>query len=319
MEKKPLVILTGPTAAGKTALSLKLARAIGGEIVSADSMQVYRHMDIGSAKIRPEEMQGIAHHLIDVLMPWEEFNVVRFQQLAKQACAGIWERGHIPIVAGGTGFYIQALLYDIDFTENDADTSVREKWEKLAKEQGGQVLYERLLQIDPASAAAIHKNNTKRMIRALEFYAQTGTPISAHNEEQRRRKSPYCFLYAVLTRERVELYERIDRRVEQMLQKGLLKEVETLKEMGCTRQMTAMQGLGYKEMLDYLEGRLSWEEAVYTIKRDTRHFAKRQLTWFRREPEAVFFSMDAKEETQVLAELLARLKTERITDKNEGR
>lgn len=318
MEKKPLVILTGPTAAGKTALSIKLAGAIGGEIVSADSMQVYRYMDIGSAKIRPEEMQGIPHHLVDVLMPWEDFNVVRFQQLAREACAGIWERGHIPIVTGGTGFYIQALLYDIDFTENDADKGVRERLERLAKEQGGQVLYERLLQADPASAATIHANNTKRIIRALEFYEKTGTPISAHNEEQRRRKSPYRFFYAVLTRERAALYERIDARVEQMLQRGLLKEVEKLKEMGCTRQMTAMQGLGYKEMLDYLDGRLSWEEAVYIIKRDTRHFAKRQLTWFRREPEAVFFSMDAKEEAQVLNELLARLGAERITDKNEG-
>lgn len=318
MEKKPLVILTGPTAVGKTALSLALARAIDGEIVSADSMQVCRYMDIGSAKIGPKEMQGIPHHLVDVLMPWEDFNVVRFQQLAKEACAGIWERGHIPIVTGGTGFYIQALLYDIDFTENDADMGIRERLEGLAKERGGQALYERLLQVDPASAKAIHANNTKRVIRALEFYEKTGTPISAHNEEQRQKKSPYRFLYAVLTRKREVLYERIDRRVEQMLKRGLLNEVETLAKMGCTRQMTAMQGLGYKEMLDYLEGRLSWEEAVHIIKRDTRHFAKRQLTWFRREREAVFFSVDAKEEAEVLCELLARLKRERITDYNEG-
>lgn len=308
MEKQPLVILAGPTAAGKTDLSLALAKALDGEIVSADSMQVYRYMDIGSAKISPAEMQGIPHHLIDVLMPWEEFNVVRFQQMAKEACAGIWERGHIPIVTGGTGFYIQALLYDVDFTENDEDTTFREELARLAEKEGCQALHERLRQVDPASAAAIHANNVKRTIRALEFYEKTGTPISAHNEEQRQRESPYRFVYAVLTRERAELYQRIDRRVEQMLAQGLLKEVQALKTMGCTRQMTAMQGLGYKELFDYLEGKLTWEEAVHTIKRDTRHFAKRQLTWFRRERDAVFFSMDGKTQAEVLTELLARLR-----------
>lgn len=308
MKKKPLVILTGPTAVGKTALSIGLAQAIGGEIISADSMQVYRYMDIGSAKIMPEEMQGVPHHLVDVLEPWEEFNVVRFQQMAKKACEEIWERGHIPIVTGGTGFYIQALLYDIDFTENDEDTAFRKEMEELAAREGGEVLYERLKQVDPASAEAIHANNTKRVIRALEFYEKTGTPISAHNEEQKQKESPYAFLYAVLTRERGILYDRIDRRVDIMMEQGLVEEVRSLKERGCTRQMVAMQGLGYKEVLDHLDGKMTLDEAVYIIKRDTRHFAKRQMTWFRREKDVTFVEMDGRQEAEVLQEILEQLR-----------
>lgn len=297
---------------GKTALSLKLAKAVDGEIVSADSMQVYRHMDIGSAKILPQQMEGVSHHLVDILEPWEEFNVVRFQELAKEACLGIWERGHIPIITGGTGFYIQALLYDIDFTENDEDTELRHRMEKEAAADGGKSLYERLCLVDPASAQAIHANNTKRIIRALEFYEKTGTPISAHNEEQRRRESPYNFLYAVLTRDRKELYERIDSRVDAMLADGLVEEVQSLKKMGCTRDMVAMQGLGYKEILDYLDGRHTLEEAVYIIKRDTRHFAKRQMTWFRRERDVTFISMDGQGEDEVLGEILKHLEAKGV-------
>ena len=309
MKKKPLVILTGPTAVGKTALSIGLAQAIGGEIISADSMQVYRSMDIGSAKIMPEEMQGIPHHLVDVLEPWEEFNVVRFQQMAKAACEEIWGRGHIPIVTGGTGFYIQALLYDIDFTENDEDTAFRTQMEQLAStEEGRNELYLRLKQVDPASAEAIHANNIKRVIRALDFYEKTGTPISAHNEEQKQKESPYAFLYAVLSRDRAVLYDRIDRRVDIMMEQGLIEEVRGLMAQGCTRQMVAMQGLGYKEIIDHLDGKLSLEEAVYIIKRDTRHFAKRQMTWFRREKDVTFIEMDDRQETEVLEEILEKLR-----------
>jgi len=312
MKKKPLVILTGPTAVGKTALSIGLAQAIGGEIISADSMQVYRYMDIGSAKIMPWEMQEVPHHLVNVLEPWEEFNVVRFQQMAKNACEQIWGRGHIPIVTGGTGFYIQALLYDIDFTENDENTAFRTEMEELAAREGGEVLYERLKQVDPVSAEVIHANNIKRVIRALEFYEKTGIPISAHNEEQKQKESPYAFLYAVLTRDRTVLYERIDRRVDMMMEQGLLEEVRSLKERGCTRQMVAMQGLGYKEILDYLDGKLSLEEAVYIIKRDTRHFAKRQMTWFRREKDVTFVEMDGRQEAEVLREILDQLRQHEI-------
>ncbi len=312
MERQPLIVLTGPTAVGKTALSLQLAAAVGGEIVSADSMQVYRHMNIGSAKIRPDEMRGVRHHLLDELEPWESFHVVRFQEMARAACEGIWQRGHIPIVTGGTGFYIQALLYDIDFTENDEDTAFRHDLEQVAETQGGEVLHERLRQVDPESAKSIHAHNTRRVIRALEFYEKTGTPISQHNEEQRRRLSPYRFVYLVLTRERGALYERIDRRVEQMIADGLVSEVKALKAMGLNRQMPAVKGLGYKEIWDYLEGGLSLEEAVYQIKRDTRHFAKRQMTWFRREKDAVFVPLDHREEREVLSEILEYLRERKI-------
>lgn len=290
-DKRPLIILTGPTAVGKTDLSIKLAKALDGEIVSADSMQVYRHMDIGSAKVTAQEMDGVPHHLIDVLDPTEDFNVVTFQRMAKEAMEGIYDRGHIPIVAGGTGFYIQALLYDIDFTENDGDTSIRQELEQLAAEKGAQHLHEMLRQIDPASAEAIHANNVKRVIRAVEFYRQTGKQISVHNEAERTKESPYQFLYYVLNTDRPVLYERIDRRVDIMMEQGLVEEVKKLADMGCTRGMVSMQGLGYKEILDYLDGKCTLEEAVYILKRDTRHFAKRQITWFKRERDVRWLNL----------------------------
>ena len=286
--KRPLVILTGPTAVGKSALSIALAKAIDGEIVSADSMQVYRHMNIGSAKIRPEEMAGVPHHLIDVLEPTEAFNVVVFQEMAKQALAEIYGRGRIPILVGGTGFYIQALLYDIDFTENDEDTALRHSLEELARREGAEALYERLRAVDPASCESIHAHNVKRVIRAIEFYEKTGKRISEHNKEQRENISPYRAAYFVLNDEREKIYQNIDRRVDQMLAQGLVEEVQALREMGCHKGMVSMQGLGYKEILSYLEGEITLEEAVYLIKRDTRHFAKRQLTWFRREKEVIW-------------------------------
>ena len=286
--KRPLVILTGPTAVGKSALSIALAKAIDGEIVSADSMQVYRHMDVGSAKIRPEEMAGVPHHLIDVLEPTEAFNVVVFQELARQALAEIYGRGHIPILVGGTGFYIQALLYDIDFTENDEDTALRRSLEELARSEGVEALYERLRAVDPASCESIHANNVKRVIRAIEFYEKTGKRISDHNKEQRENVSPYRFAYFVLNDDRERIYQNIDRRVDLMLAQGLVEEVQSLRERGCHKGMVSMQGLGYKEILSYLEGEITLEEAVYLIKRDTRHFAKRQLTWFRREKEVIW-------------------------------
>lgn len=309
MKKKPLIILTGPTAVGKTKASIGLAKAVDGEIISADSMQVYRHMDIGSAKIKPEEMEGIPHHLNDVLEPDDEFHVVKFQQLAKKAMREIWERGHIPIVTGGTGFYIQALLYDIDFDENEKEDACRKELEAYAKEHGAEALHEKLAFVDPASAEMIHPNNIKRVIRALEFYEQTGKRISEHNETQRQRESPYAFAYFVLTDDRAHLYERINRRVDQMIEEGLVNEVQALKDKGYTKQLVSMQGLGYKEILDYLDGNCTLEEAIYTIKRDTRHFAKRQLTWFKRERDVIWinkqsFGYDAE---QILDEMLSKL------------
>ena len=290
--KQPLIILTGPTASGKTALSVELAKRIGGEIISADSMQVYRYMDVGSAKVTKEEMDGVPHHLIDVLDPQDSFNVVVFQEMAKKAMEKIYANGHIPIVAGGTGFYIQALLNDIDFTDNDGDMEYRHKLEELAKEQGPEVLHAMLKEVDPPSAEAIHANNVKRVIRALEFYEKTGQRISEHNEEERQKESPYNFAYYVLNMERSRLYERIDMRVDKMVADGLEEEVKNLKAMGCTRDMVSMQGLGYKEILDYLNGELSLDEAIYVLKRDTRHFAKRQLTWFKREKEVAWVNQE---------------------------
>ncbi|MBQ5599521.1 MAG: tRNA (adenosine(37)-N6)-dimethylallyltransferase MiaA [Lachnospiraceae bacterium] len=290
--KQPLIILTGPTASGKTALSVELAKRIGGEIISADSMQVYRYMDVGSAKVTVEEMDGVPHHLIDVLDPQDSFNVVTFQEMAKEAMKKIYANGHIPIVAGGTGFYIQALLYDIDFTDNDGDMEYRHHLEELAKEQGAEVLHSMLKEVDPPSAEAIHANNVKRVIRALEFYKKTGQRISDHNEEERQKESPYNFAYYVLNMDRATLYDRIDLRVDKMMEAGLEEEVKQLKSMGCTRDMVSMQGLGYKEILDYLNGELSLEEAVYILKRDTRHFAKRQLTWFKREKDVTWVTQE---------------------------
>ena len=313
MMKKPLIILTGPTAVGKTKASINLAKAIGGEIISADSMQVYRHMDIGSAKITPEEMQGVKHHLIDVLEPDEEFHVVKFQRLAKKAMEEIYAKGKIPIVVGGTGFYIQALLYDIDFTENNEDTAYRRELEHIADTKGAEYLHEMLKAVDEKSAQNIHENNVKRVIRALEFFKQTGQKISEHNEKEREKESPYQFCYFVLNDIREHLYKRIELRIDEMLKEGLVAEVEMLKEKGYTREMTSMQGLGYKEILDYLNGVFSLEEAVYILKRDTRHFAKRQITWFKREKDVIWINKDEfdYDEEKILSFLLEKIK-ERI-------
>ena len=247
--KKPLIVLTGPTAVGKTSLSISLAKAVNGEIISADSMQVYKGMDIGSAKICKEEMQGVTHYLVDILEPEEEFHIVKFQELAKAAMEEIYAKGKIPILVGGTGFYIQAVTRDIDFTQAEQETSYREELEQLAKEKGTEYLHEKLREVDPKSAENIHANNVKRVIRALEFYHQNGTPISEHNEEQKQQTSPYNLAYFVLTAQREILYERIDRRVDQMMEEGLLEEVKSLRERGCHRGMVSMQGLGYKEIL----------------------------------------------------------------------
>lgn len=308
--KKPLIILTGPTAVGKTELSIRLAGMVQGSIISADSMQAYRHMDIGSAKIRPEEMQEIPHYLIDEFEPDEEFHVVRFQEYAKKYMQEIYAADRIPIIVGGTGFYIQALLYDIDFTEQQEDTKYRKSLEKLAREQGGRALHEMLKEADPKAAKQIHENNIKRMIRALEFYHISGRKISEHNEAERQKKSPYNFAYFVLNDDREKLYGRINERVDKMISDGLVAEVQNLQKLGCSRQMVSMQGLGYKEILSYLDGECDLEEAIYRIKRDTRHFAKRQLTWFRRERDVIWvdkpeFCYDNDKILTYMQELLA--------------
>ena len=290
-QKQRLIIVTGPTAVGKTALSVALAKRLCGEIISADSMQVYRHMDIGSAKVSEEEMGGVRHHLIDILEPSEEFNVARFKQLAGEAVRDIASRGAVPIVAGGTGFYIQSVLYDIDFTQTTEDPAFRREMEEKAGREGPMAIHALLREVDPRAADAIHANNVKRVIRALEFNRQTGMRISDHNEAERQKESAFDSYYYVLTTDRPALYERIDRRVDQMMEQGLVGEVERLRAMGCRRDMVSMQGLGYKEILSYLDGEISLDEAVRIIKRDTRHFAKRQLTWFKREREVRWLNL----------------------------
>lgn len=312
MKKKKLIILTGPTAVGKTKLSIALSKAVNGAVISADSMQVYKYMDIGSAKITPEEMDGVKHYLVDILEPCdpEGFNVTRFQSLAKEAMEEIYAEGKVPILVGGTGFYIQSVVYDIDFTENDADTAYRTMLEKMAEEKGAEYLHDMLKVVDPKAAEEIHFNNVKRVIRALEFFQKTGGPISAHNEIERQKESPYEFYYFVLNDDRAKLYDRIEKRVDMMIEAGLADEVQKLLNMGCTRDMVSMQGLGYKEMIDYLHGEISLEEAVYIIKRDTRHFAKRQLTWFRRERDVRWINKsDFASEEEILAYMLKQMNT----------
>ncbi|WP_075719719.1 tRNA (adenosine(37)-N6)-dimethylallyltransferase MiaA [Roseburia sp. 499] len=312
--KKPLIILTGPTAVGKTELSIELAKRVKGSIISADSMQVYRHMDIGSAKIRPEEMQGIPHYLIDTFEPDEEFHVVKFQEYAKRYLEEIYAEGRIPIIAGGTGFYIQALLYDIDFTKEQEDSAYRKELEQFAKEHGAHALHEKLRAVDEKAAEEIHENNVKRVIRALEFHHLSGGKISEHNEKERQKESPYNFAYFVLNDERERLYQRINQRVDIMMEQGLVEEVQNLKNMGYHKKMVSMQGLGYKEILEYLDGECTLDEAIYRIKRDTRHFAKRQLTWFRREREVLWVN---KQEFQydndkILTYMMSEMKKKQI-------
>ena len=308
--KRPLVILTGPTAVGKSAACFGLAKAIGGEIISADSMQVYKYMDIGSAKIRPEEMQGVKHYLVDELLPQEEFHIVKFQQMAKAAMEEIYAKGKIPVLVGGTGFYIQAITRDIDFTQAEQEDGYRQELEQLAAEKGNEYLHQMLLNVDPVSAGEIHANNVKRVIRALEFYHQNQSPISAHNQEQKEHETPYNLAYFVLNVPRELLYKRIDDRIDEMLKDGLLEEVQKLKDMGYHRGMVSMQGLGYKEILAYLDGEYPLEEAVRILKRDTRHFAKRQLTWFRRESDVIWVDKDKFhwDEKEILEYMLSVLK-----------
>lgn len=313
MDKKPFIILTGPTSVGKTALSISLAKAVNGEIISADSMQVYKYMDIGTAKITPAQMESVPHYLIDEFSPEEEFNVVKFQQLAKRYIQDIHARGKIPILVGGTGFYIQAVLYDIDFTENESDTNYRRELELLASDRGGEYLHSLLTQVDPASAESIHPNNLKRIIRALEYVKLTGEQISTHNELQRDKSSPYQYCYFVLTKNRAKLYETINQRVDKMFQDGLLSEVKELADRGYTRDLVSMQGLGYKELLAFLEGEGTYEEAIDLIKKNTRHYAKRQLTWFKREKDVTWVDKDNfKSEEDILNYLLVEMQNNRI-------
>ena len=310
--KKPLIVLTGPTAVGKTELSVKLAAMINGEIISADSMQVYKYMDIGTAKVSKEEMRGVPHHMIDILEPQEDFNVTVFKQKAKECIADIVSRNKIPIIAGGTGFYIQAVLNDIDFTEHESDDSLRTELSEYAETYGNEALYKKLQMLDPDAAKKIHPNNVKRVIRAIEYCTVTGELFSVHNAKESEKISPYNYSYFVLNRERNKLYERIDKRVDIMLEQGLVSEVQKLIASGCTRNMISMQGLGYKEVIDYLEGKCSYEDMIYIIKRETRHFAKRQLTWFKREKDVIWLDKDSCTDDKLLSDIKEIIKDKGI-------
>ena len=310
--KKPLIVIGGPTACGKTGFSIKLAKKIGGEIISADSMQVYRYMDIGTAKVTSEEADGVPHYLIDEFDPDEEYNVMLFQQKAKAYMEEIWAKGKTPILVGGTGFYINALLYDNDFTETENDTSYREECYRLAQEQGPEVLFERLKEVDPEYAEIMHANNVKRVTRALEYHYLTGQKFSEHNAEQKEKETPYDAAVIILNMDREKLYERIELRIDLMMQEGLLEEVKGLLDKGYTPDLVSMQGIGYKEFIPYFNGECTLEEAVTQLKTNTRRFAKRQLTWFRRQIEGLWVDMDQSDGDKVMENVLDYLKQKEI-------
>ena len=310
--KKPLIVIGGPTACGKTGFSIKLAKEIGGEIISADSMQVYRYMDIGTAKVTPEEADGVPHYLIDEFDPDEEYNVMLFQQKAKAYMEQIWAKGKVPILVGGTGFYINALLYDNDFTETENDTSYREECYKLAREQGPEVLFERLKEVDPEYAEIMHANNVKRVTRALEYHYLTGQKFSEHNAEQKEKETPYDAAVIILNMDREKLYERIELRIDIMMEQGLLEEVKGLLDRGYTPDLVSMQGIGYKEFIPYFNGECTLEEAVTQLKTNTRRFAKRQLTWFRRQIDGLWVDLSKSTGEEAMADVLDYLKQQEI-------
>lgn len=302
---KDLIVLTGPTAVGKTSLSIALAKAVGGEIISADSMQVYKYMNIGTAKITEEEKCGIPHFLIDELEPDEEFNVTIFKNKVMGYIKDITSRGKVPIIVGGTGFYIQSVIYDINFNEYGDDSNVRKKYEAMAETIGKSELHKKLALVDREYADSVSENNVKKVVRALTFFEMTGEKLSEHNKRERERSSPFDFAYFVLTMDRKKLYERIDKRVDLMFDMGLVEEVKALMARGYDKSLVSMQGIGYKEVIDYLNGETSLEECIDIIKRDTRHFAKRQLTWFKREKVVTYIDKDEFDaEDKCLKEML---------------
>lgn len=309
--KKPLIVIAGPTACGKTDISIELAKAVGGEIISGDSMQVYKLMDIGTAKVTNEEMCGIPHFLVDELYPDEEYNVMLFQKKAKEYMKGIYERGHIPIIVGGTGFYINALVYDNDFSEEE-ESAVREELYKIADEKGAEELHRMLREVDPEYAAEIHHNNVKRVARALEYYRLTGEKMSEHNKNAKQKDSPYNIAFFVLNMEREKLYERINLRVDIMMKNGLEAEVRNLINMGYSTDLVSMQGLGYKEFIPFFNGDITLEEAVEDIKKFTRRFAKRQLTWFRGQTNGTWLDMGVLSKEKALEIMIDEIREKGI-------
>lgn len=304
MNKIPLIAVGGPTASGKTRLAIDIAKAVGGEIVNADSVQIYKELDIGSAKPTAEERAEVKHHLVDFLDVFADFSVADYTELAHRTIADIDARGKIAVLTGGTGLYINSVVDDISFGEIDTNYEIRAELQQIADEQGGEALLELLRRFDPLAASRMHPNNVRRIIRAIEFYRVTGTTISEHQEMTKQAESRYEPVMFCIEWDRDELYDRINRRVDIMMEEGLLGEVKRLMDMGCTKDLNSMKGIGYKELMDYVNGECTLEEAVETIKRESRRYAKRQLTWFRRDKRIHW--LDARGDTSAEAISIAR-------------
>ena len=305
-ELPKICIIAGPTAVGKTDISLALARNLFGEIISADSAQVYKYMDVGTAKLKKDEMHSIRHYMIDEVTPDKDFSVALFKEKAEGYIRDINERGKLPIITGGTGLYINSLLNNLDFTDSISDEGFRKEMQDIAKCKGTDYVHSMLEAVDPASYKKLHPNDLRRVIRALEVHKYTGRPISYYQEESRKQPPKYKFAYITLTMDRKRLYDRIDQRVDKMMAEGLVEEVEGLIRMGYDRSLTSMQALGYKEIADYLQGGISKEEAVRVLKRDTRHYAKRQLTWFRRDQRVNWVDIDSFFKKDIILENIIR-------------
>jgi len=301
-----ICILAGPTAVGKTEISLALARSLCGEIISADSAQVYKYMDIGTAKLKEEEMQGIKHYMIDEVTPDMDFSVAQFREKAELYIRDINDRGKLPIITGGTGLYINSLLNNLDFTDSISDEEYRREMQETAQVKGTEYVHAMLEAVDPASYRRLHPNDLRRVIRALEVYKHTGKPISYFQEESRKQPPRYDFAYITLTMDRRKLYERIDQRVDKMMASGLVEEVEGLINKGYGRELNSMQALGYKEIADFLHGFITKDEAVRILKRDTRHYAKRQLTWFRGDKRVYWVNVDSFFRKEAIVENIIR-------------
>lgn len=300
MKKIPLIILTGPTAVGKTDLSIKLSKSLNAEIISADSMQIYKYMDIGSAKVTKEEMDGVVHYMIDEVTPDVPFSVSEFQSRSEKYIEEINKKGKNVLITGGTGLYLNSLIYNMDFAKSNANNEIREKLEQELAENGIDYMHEKLRSLDEEAANRIHKNNTKRVIRAIEV-CMSGQKMNDFSKDLRYNEK-YKPIIIVLNRDREVLYQRINKRVDIMLENGLLDEVKKLLEMGYTKDMISMQGIGYKEMIKYLDGEYTYDEAVEIIKRDSRRYAKRQLTWFKRYQDAKWFDLDKYQDVEILKE-----------------
>lgn len=306
--KNKILIIAGPTAVGKTNLSIKLAKELNGEIISTDSMQIYKYMDIGSAKITKDEMEGVPHHMIDVVDPSTPFSVAEYKERASKCIDDILSKGKLPILVGGTGLYINAITCNMNFTEAESDNEYRKELEELADEKGNEFIHEMLKDIDPISYKEIHFNNRKRVIRALEVFKLTNKPFSSFNAGDDFYNCPYDVRYYVINMDRAKLYDRINLRVDIMLEQGLIDECIKLKNMGYNSLMQSMHGIGYKEVFYYLDNKISYTEAVEMIKQGSRNYAKRQLTWFRRDPRAIFLNKDELSEEEVFEKIVSDLR-----------